>query len=112
MTIRPKSDNRDGYSIRIAAKELSMRPEKKKILFVLSDGEPAHSIDRYYGPKGNMDTRRAVSETDRSNITVIGIHFGNTPSGTHKLMYPNLVYSAIESLPSVLGATLKRALTK
>ena len=112
MRVRHKSDNRDGYSIRIAAKELAMRPEKKKILLVLSDGEPYHGIDHYGCGVGQMDSRRAVIEAERDNIIVIGIHFGEVPSEAHKLMYPNLVYSKIEPLPSVLGATLKRALTK
>jgi hypothetical protein len=112
MAIRPKCDNRDGYSIRIAAKELALRPEKKKILLVLSDGKPEHSFDGYVGLTGQMDTRKAVIEAERNNIIIIGIHFGLSPSETHKKMYPNLVYSKIEYLPSVLGATLKRVLTK
>ncbi|MBS4024028.1 MAG: hypothetical protein KGZ79_16685 [Dethiobacter sp.] len=110
MHIRAKCDNRDGYSIRIAAKELAVRPEKKKILFVLSDGEPAHGYDGYAREKGNMDTRRAAVEAERNGITVIGIHFGHTPSEVHKLMYPNLVYSKIDNLPSALGAVLKKTL--
>lgn len=112
MHIRAKYDNRDGYSIRVAAQELVVRPEKKKILFVISDGIPQHGYDGYSGHRGYMDTRRAVIEAERNGITVIGIHFGDEPSEIHKLMYPNLVYSKIATLPPVLGATVKRVLVK
>ncbi len=89
-----------------------MRPEKKKILFVLSDGYPGHSVDEYIAYKGILDTRKAVAEAIRGKTIVVGLHFGDQPSEEHKIMYPNLVYSKIESLPVVLGATLKRALSK
>ena len=47
-TISPSGCNADSVHIRVAAKELSNRRERKKILFILSDGLPSA-----YGSKHN-----------------------------------------------------------
>lgn len=117
MAVRPIEDNRDGYSMRIAAKELLTRPEKKKLLFVLSDGVPMHAPREdearhltYYSMPAILDTRRAVFEATRNGVLVIGVHFGRAPSEAHGLMYNNLVFSQTENLPAALGAAVRKAL--
>ena len=65
--------NKDGFSIRIATQELMARPERKKLLIVLSDGLPSN----YNGsPTGKDDVRSAVDIAIRSGISVISIYFG------------------------------------
>ena len=58
--------NDDGYDIAIAARELSKRPERKKLLLVLSDGAPA-STGRCKG---------AIEQARAAGIRVTGIYFG------------------------------------
>lgn len=57
--------NDDQYDIRIAAKELLQRPEKNRILIVLSDGTPSDV----------EDTKAAIDEARKRGIKVAGIYF-------------------------------------
>ena len=66
-------DNFDGYSIRYAAEVLKKRPEGNKILFVISDGQPA--CYSYDGNDGIADTIDAI-KTARKSMTVFGIAVG------------------------------------
>lgn len=66
--------NKDGYSIRIATKELMARREREKVLFVLSDGLPSE----YKGGdrQAVQDVQVAVEEARSSGIAVVSIMFG------------------------------------
>ena len=57
--------NEDGYDIMVATKELLARPEKKKMLVVLSDGAP--------GDQGLV--KKAVREARKKGIEVYSIYF-------------------------------------
>ncbi|RYG72073.1 VWA domain-containing protein [Lentibacillus lipolyticus] len=70
MQLEAQEDNRDGFSIRTAAAELEARTEKNRFLLVFSDGQPAASD---YTDNGIVDTNKAVYETRRKNIDVIGM---------------------------------------
>lgn len=67
--------NKDGYSIRVATKELSARRESLKVLLILSDGLPS---DYNGGPRAGVeDVRNTVKEARRRGIIVIPIMFGD-----------------------------------
>lgn len=70
----PDGNNFDGYSIRYAAKLLSQRRESKKLLFVVSDGEPACCA--YSRSDGIADTVNAIKDARRVG-TVFGIAVGS-----------------------------------
>lgn len=71
--VSPSSGNMDGFSIRIAAMDLAKRPEKNKILIVLSDGLPS----AYSSNKNAIgDVRSAVKWARMHGVTVISIMFG------------------------------------
>ena len=57
--------NEDQYDILIAQRELLMRPERKKLMIVLSDGAPSSA----------SATKRAIDETRKKGIKVCGIYF-------------------------------------
>src|SRR5699024_4710558 len=59
MQLDPQEDNRDGFSIRVLAKELTARIEKNTTLLVFSDGEPAASSN---DQNCNVDASVAVAE--------------------------------------------------
>lgn len=65
--------NKDGYSIRVATEELLHRPERKKILIVLSDGLPS----AYEKNDGEKDVNDAVRKARKAGISVISIFFGD-----------------------------------
>ena len=66
--------NKDGFSIRIATREIANRPEKNKILFILSDGLPSqyNSME-----EGKEDVKKAVLEARQKGILVVSVMFGN-----------------------------------
>lgn len=66
--------NKDGYSIRIATKELLSQPYTKKILIVLSDGLPSDYSGGYRA--GMTDVYQAVQSARKQDIEVIPIYFG------------------------------------
>ena len=55
---RPGGNTRIGAGIRHAAAKLSERPNRQKLLLVLTDGKP-NDVDHYEGRFGIEDTRRA-----------------------------------------------------
>lgn len=68
--------NGDGYSIKIAHRQLMKRPERQKVLFVLSDGEPS----AYYGHEQAYNhVNEAVKEARADGVVVIAMRFG-TPN--------------------------------
>lgn len=101
-------NNADGFSIRAAAKELSARPEKKKVLFVISDGLP--NCPGYIGTAAVKDTARAVREAEKMGIGVIGVYIGDSNPNV-KLMYPNHIILNAGDLPTVIARTLKKVIT-
>ena len=102
-------DNRDGFSIRIAVNELSFRTEPKKILFVLSDGQPS-SVNGYAGQLAFNDVKQAVFEAKKKGIGVISIYFGDERSiSAFKYMYDTPVFvSDLAILPRTLGEIFKK----
>jgi hypothetical protein len=71
---RSGGGNKDGFSIRIATKELLERSEKEKMLIISSDGTPS-----CYGDykAGMADVRDAVKEARNAGIRVIGIYYAD-----------------------------------
>jgi nitric oxide reductase activation protein len=65
--------NKDGYSIRVATSELLKRPEKNKLLLVLSDGMPTEYTNGF--ASGIEDTKNALDEAKKAGLSVFGIFF-------------------------------------
>lgn len=77
--------------------ELSRRPEKKKVLFVLSDGLPSA-----YGSRSEAysEVRQAVLSARRKGVIVIPIMFGDmefltSSQKTYELMYEKHIISCV-----------------
>lgn len=73
-TIGPGGCNADSVNIRVASAELTRRPERKKVLLILSDGAPSA-----YGSRGSatVEVKTAVSEGRRKGNIIIPIMFGD-----------------------------------
>ena len=67
-------NNMDGYSIRLATKELLKRKEGRKVLFVLSDGLPSNYRSNVYAKE---DVKDAVTIARQKGISVVSIMFGD-----------------------------------
>lgn len=59
--IRPGYYTRMGAAIRFATKQLEVRPERRRLLMLLTDGKP-NDLDVYEGRYGIEDTRQALHE--------------------------------------------------
>lgn len=57
----------DGFSIRVATKDILSRPEKKKLMIVLSDGLPDSC----------EDVHDAVEKARKKGIKVVAIYFSD-----------------------------------
>lgn len=70
--LKPGYYTRIGAAIRVMGEELENRPNKQKLMLVLTDGKP-NDVDHYEGRYGIEDARKAVQECRRKGITVFGV---------------------------------------
>lgn len=98
--------NKDGYSIRVATEELLHRPERKKILIVLSDGLPS----AYEKNDGEKDVNDAVRKARKAGISVISIFFGDDleRSAFVKMYEKNCIITEPEGIDAELVCLMKR----
>lgn len=104
--LKPGYYTRIGTGIRHATAKLSERPNRQKLLLVLTDGKP-NDVDYYEGRFGIEDTRRAVMEARRAGVTVFGV----TVDREAQSYFPHLfgrggyaIVGQVAKLPSALPA--------
>ncbi|WP_186420810.1 VWA domain-containing protein [Bosea sp. CS1GBMeth4] len=102
--LTPGYYTRIGTAIRHAAAGLKARPDRRKLLLVLTDGKP-NDIDHYEGRFAMEDTRMAVIEARRAGICVFAV----TVDRESRAYIPHLfgrnghaVISKLERLPAAL----------
>jgi len=84
LSIKARSNNFDGYSVRYASEYLRRRNAEHKILIVISDGYPACHV--YCAADGFMDTKLAIKEASRDAV-VIGVLLGGENPTVHRELY-------------------------
>ncbi|MGG7130990.1 VWA domain-containing protein, partial [Clostridium perfringens] len=113
--INVNNGNNDGFSIKVASTELLKRPEKNKVLIVLSDGLP--SVSTITG-RPVEDVKEAVKEARKSGINVFSVFFGLKSERernleVYKYMYgQNIINSEIEDISYNLMKLFKRTVFK
>lgn len=85
--IEARCQNRDGPAIRWASSILKKRPERNKLMIVISDGQPA--ADRYYGEEAIFDTKAAIRDAKRLHNIVGVILEAGSSTDILKTMYGN-----------------------
>ncbi len=65
--LKPGYYTRMGAALRAGTQALAARPERRKLLLLLTDGKP-HDLDGYDGRIGMEDTRQAVLEARRAGL--------------------------------------------
>ncbi|MDR3435118.1 VWA domain-containing protein [Telmatospirillum sp.] len=70
--LKPGFYTRIGAALRHAVKRLDERPNRHRLIILLTDGKP-NDIDHYEGRYGIEDTRRAVQEARRAGVAVFGV---------------------------------------
>lgn len=70
--LKPGFYTRIGAALRHAVSRLDERPNRHRLIILLTDGKP-NDVDHYEGRYGIEDTRRAVQEARRAGIAVFGV---------------------------------------
>ncbi len=70
--MRPGYYTRIGTAIRHAASQLEARPNRHRLLLVITDGKP-NDVDHYEGRYGIEDTRKAIQEARAKGLAVFGV---------------------------------------
>ncbi len=110
--LKPGFYTRIGAAIRHAVVRLNQRPNRRRLLIVLTDGKP-NDIDHYEGRYGIEDTRRAVQEARRAGIAVFGVTIDRTAQEYFPTLFGRGGYAIVGNaarLPAALPA-LYRQLT-
>ena len=66
--IRPRDYTRMGFAVRHATHLLGEVDARRRLLIVISDGKPDDCTDKYRGPYGIEDSRRALLEALRAGV--------------------------------------------
>ena len=107
---RSGGGNKDGFSIRVATKELLSRSGKKKILIVLSDGSP--SCYNSYA-EGTKDVNDAVKKARASGIEVVGIYFSSNHDTEEEDMFRKMYEkNYVITEPEMIGEELARLMKR
>lgn len=75
MDISARGNNRDGAALRFVAERLANRPEKIKLLIVISDGQPEAS--GYGGTAAEADMRGIKQEYKNKGVTMFAAAIGS-----------------------------------
>ena len=70
--LKPGYYTRLGAAIRHTTEQLSIQPQRRKLLLIITDGKP-NDLDHYEGRHGIEDTRMAIKEARRLGNSVFGI---------------------------------------
>jgi cobalamin biosynthesis protein CobT len=100
-----RANNIDPIAVENALRDLAQREEERKILIVLSDGQPAFHGDI---AASYEHLREVVKQGERSGMEVIGI--GIMTNAVEKYYEKNAVIKKVEELPSTLMSQLRQIL--
>ncbi|MCG5485135.1 MAG: nitric oxide reductase activation protein NorD [Sinorhizobium meliloti] len=104
--LKPGYYTRMGAAIRHAAAGLIERPNRRKLLIVLTDGKP-NDVDHYEGRFALEDSRRAVGEARRSGISVFGVTVDREARSYLPVIFGQNGYAVVSNigrLPAALPA--------
>mgnify|MGYP002521755447 CR=1 FL=1 len=110
LNIESMNNNFDAYVVRYAEEMLKVRPEKRKLFIMISDGQPASAFS--HGAAGVKQNAEAVAHMKEEGINVLAFGVGNVPQELFKHMYGNafIDVSNISQLFNKLADALRIAI--
>lgn len=109
VDISARESNRDGAALRFVAERLSHRPEELKLLFLVSDGQPADT--GYYGTAAEEDLRGIQQEYRRKGILFIAAAIGDDKENMERIYGDSFLdITDLNQLPVKLTQVVKRFL--
>ena len=107
MDISSHSGNRDGAALRFVAERLAHRPEKIKILIIISDGQPAGR--GYGGTEAEADLRGIKQEYKNRGVTMFAAAIGNDKENIERIYKDGFLdITDLEQLPMLLTKLVLR----
>ncbi|MFQ7280768.1 MAG: cobaltochelatase CobT-related protein [Christensenellales bacterium] len=105
--IQARRSNRDGAALRYVSRRLLERPERNKILILVSDGNPAHT--NYWGEAAEDDLRAFRSEFVSCGGLLIAAAIGDDKDAIHRIYGQSFMdITDLSSFPLRLTQYLKR----
>ena len=109
VDISARGSNRDGAALRFVAERLSHRPEELKLLFLVSDGQPADT--GYYGTAAEEDLRGIQQEYRRKGILFVAAAIGDDKEDIERIYGDSFLdITDLNQLPVKLTQVVKRFL--
>lgn len=109
MDISARSDNRDGAALRFVAERLAGRPEKIKLLIVISDGQPAGY--GYGGTEAEKDLRGIKQEYRNRGVTMFAAAIGSDKPNIERIYKEGFLdITDLNKLPALLTKLVLRYL--
>lgn len=108
--VHSRLSTRMGAALRHASQQLAVLPQRKRLLLLITDGEP-HDIDIHDRRYLIEDTRRAVLEAGRLGLAVFCVTLDPAADAYVKAIFGTANYRVldrIESLAQVLPAIVLR----
>ncbi len=105
FSLTPRGSTRIGAALRHMATRFSHRPERHRLLLLLTDGRPLDPADNYKGLYALEDTRKALQELHNQGIYAYGLTIDR--AGLEYLPYlfgpgKYTVFSNVQALPEFL----------
>lgn len=105
--IQARNSNRDGAALRYVGEHLLKRPERNKILILVSDGYPSHT--HYWGNEAEKDLRAFHSAFVRRGGLLIAAAIGDDKDAIHRIYGQSFMdITDLPTFPLHLTQYLKR----
>lgn len=107
MDMSARSGNRDGAALRYVAERLMTRDEETKLLFLISDGQPASN--GYYGTEAEADLRGIKREYTNKGITMFSAAIGDDKDNIERIYKDGFLdITDLQMLPMHLTRLISR----
>lgn len=109
MDMSARAGNRDGAALRFVAEHLDKRPERQKLLILISDGQPAAC--GYYGTEAEADLRGIKKEYEKKGIILFAAAIGSDKENIKRIYKEGFLdITDLEKLPKNMALLVKQYL--
>ena len=111
MDISARSNNRDGFALKYVYEAIKKRPEEQKIVFVISDGQPAAS--GYHGEEAEEEMAALRKQALRKGVTTFAAAIGSDKENIQRIYREGFLdITDLNELPSILPRLLLKYLKR
>lgn len=101
--VKPGYYTRIGAAIRHACAQLEKRPNRHRLLLVITDGKP-NDIDHYEGRYGIEDTAKAIAEARAKGLAVFGVTIDKKAQAYFPRLFGRGSYAIVHHLAQLTAA--------